>query len=389
MSDLSVNPSPEQDRSPEHKHRAPTPFEWRDPATIPPRQWLYGEHLIRKQVSATVAAGGVGKSSHSIVEALAMVTGRELLGERVPKPLRIWIYNLEDPLEEMERRVSATMMHHGIEAEELGDRLFLNTGRERPLCTAVRGRDGIQILTPVVEELARLIRRHKIDVVIIDPFISSHQVEENDNGAIDLVVKAWAKLADDCNCAVELVHHTRKANGEASTSESSRGASAFLAAARSGRVFNKMSEGDRAKAGLENDHHSYFSIDRDKANFAPSGQRIWRRMVAVDLPNGDSVGVAETWEWPSRLDDIAAESLLAVQKAIDGKFPRYSDQSGEAWVGMIVAEVLELDPVADRKRIKMFIENWIKDGALKKVDRMDDNRRNRPCIEVGEWVPET
>ena len=52
----------------------PTPFQWIDPASIPPRPWLYGRHLIRKQVSVTVAAGGTGKSSLTIAEAVAMTS---------------------------------------------------------------------------------------------------------------------------------------------------------------------------------------------------------------------------------------------------------------------------------------------------------------------------
>ena len=52
--------------------RLPTAFVWRDPSTIPPRPWLYGRHLIRKQVSVTVALGGVGKSSLMICEALVV-----------------------------------------------------------------------------------------------------------------------------------------------------------------------------------------------------------------------------------------------------------------------------------------------------------------------------
>ncbi len=40
--------------------RLPTEFVWRDPASIPPRPWVYGRHLIRKQVSVTVARGHAG-----------------------------------------------------------------------------------------------------------------------------------------------------------------------------------------------------------------------------------------------------------------------------------------------------------------------------------------
>ncbi len=48
----------------------PTVFEWEDPAAIPVRDWIYGRHLIRRHVSATIASGAVGKTSLKIVEAL-------------------------------------------------------------------------------------------------------------------------------------------------------------------------------------------------------------------------------------------------------------------------------------------------------------------------------
>lgn len=54
-------------------------FIWRDPATIPRRQWPYGRHHIRKFVSATFAPGGVGKSSLVMGEAQAMASGKPLL----------------------------------------------------------------------------------------------------------------------------------------------------------------------------------------------------------------------------------------------------------------------------------------------------------------------
>src|SRR5215203_958556 len=57
-----------------------TPFKWIEPKSIPPREWIYDYHYIRQFVSTTVAPGGVGKTVFTIVEALAMATGRDLLG---------------------------------------------------------------------------------------------------------------------------------------------------------------------------------------------------------------------------------------------------------------------------------------------------------------------
>ena len=186
-----------------------------------------------------------------IAEAMAMTSGRDHLGERVYAPLRVWVYNLENPRDELTRRIIAAMQHHGVEPEDLAERLFEDTGRECPLCTAVQTRNGVEWLKPELTVLAQEIRTRKIDVLIIDPFVSSHLVPENDNGAIDLVVKEWARLDDTCNCAIELVQHCRKTNGESATSESGRGASSLLAAARSGRLLNQMNDKTKAEVGLK------------------------------------------------------------------------------------------------------------------------------------------
>jgi hypothetical protein len=278
------------------------------------------------------------------------------------------------------------MQHHAVAPQEVNGRLYVDTGRERALSTAIQTRDGIQIIKPEMEALAQEIAAREIDVLVIDPFVSSHQVSENDNGAIDLVAKEWARLADHCNCAIELVHHTRKTNGEEATTESARGATALLGAARSGRVLNKMSDDLKAEAGVQDDPATYFAITRDKANLAPVGKREWRRMASVHLTNGDSVGVAEVWEWPDTFDGVTVKDLLAVQHAFEGKNPRYSDQAGDDWAGCIVADVLGMDATADRKRVKRIIETWIKNGALVKVKVRGDDRKERPCLEVGEWA---
>jgi len=367
--------------------RTPTAFEWIDPLKIPPRPWLYARHMIRGQASVTVAPGGVGKSSMTLVEALAMVSGRELLGEWNAGPLNVWVFNLEDPRDELNRRVVGAMMHHGVAPDEVEGRLYLDTGRERELCTAVQMREGAQIMRPVMADLEREIKSRKIDVLVIDPFVSSHQVNENDNGAIDLVAKEWARLADRCNCAIELVHHTRKTNGEEATTESARGASALLGAARSARVLNKMGDKEKDEAGLKDDPATYFAVTRDKANLAPAGKRIWRRMASVDLGQGDQVGVCEAWTYPDTFDGFTSQDLRRVQRALDGIEARFSSQTDD-WAGVIVADVLDLDADADKKRITRMIAAWLKSGALRKVKIKDANRIERPVIEVGEWAVE-
>ncbi|MGH7194729.1 MAG: ATP-binding protein, partial [Candidatus Saccharimonadales bacterium] len=167
------------------------PYQFRDPATLPRREWLSGGHLIRGFVSATVAPGGIGKTSLLIGELLSIVSHRSLLGARLaPKPLRGWLWNLEDPIEELQRRIQAGCLHHGLTADDLGDRLHVND-RETPLVVARTTPGGSMVVEPVVDALIAEIKARNIDVLVIDPFVSCHQAAENDNSAIDAVVKAW------------------------------------------------------------------------------------------------------------------------------------------------------------------------------------------------------
>src|SRR6185312_5471374 len=78
-----------------------------DPTAIPPREWLYGTRLIRRFVSVLVSPGGVGKSAYAMGVAVALATGRPILGERVHHQAPAWVLNLEDPLDELNRRLAA------------------------------------------------------------------------------------------------------------------------------------------------------------------------------------------------------------------------------------------------------------------------------------------
>jgi hypothetical protein len=87
------------------------PFRPFDVAKLPPRSWLYGKHYQRRTVSLTAGPGGMGKTSNDMVEAIAMVTGRNLLGEQPEERLRVWFHNGEDPRDEIDRRLAAICQH--------------------------------------------------------------------------------------------------------------------------------------------------------------------------------------------------------------------------------------------------------------------------------------
>jgi hypothetical protein len=153
-----------------------TPFEWIDPKTLPRREFLFGTHLIRKFISVTVAPGGLGKSSLTIAEALAMVTGRPFFNGGLTQPLRVWMFNAEDPREELNRRIMGACLHYGLSESDLRGRLFVDSGREAEIVIAVEERDGFKIVRPVVKAVKATIIKNGIDVLIVDPFVSTHNV---------------------------------------------------------------------------------------------------------------------------------------------------------------------------------------------------------------------
>ena len=214
---LNQKPRKEQPPPPVYK---PTPFEWRDPKKMPRRQFVYGKHLIRGYLSATVAPGGVGKSSLALVEAVAMATGKPLLGITT-KPRRVWYVNLEDPREEIERRVAAVCLNFDIKPNELGGRLHFD-GREIEIVLATQNKSGYAIAAPAVDALTAALKDGQFDAFMVDPFVSTHRVSENDNMAIDAVAKKLGSIAGAANCAIELIHHVRKTGGQEVTVEDGR-----------------------------------------------------------------------------------------------------------------------------------------------------------------------
>ncbi|MDO3431172.1 bifunctional DNA primase/polymerase [Rhizobium sp. CBN3] len=395
-----VEPQDEPDE-PENDNAQPaspitaTAFKWIDPASLPRREFAYGNHFIRKYVSVTVSPGGLGKTSASIAESLAMASGRALLGTKPPQRLRVWVFNAEDPRDEMERRIMAACIHYNLKPEDIEGHLFLDTGREQELVIAIEDKKaGVKIQEPIVEAVVEQIERHGIDVLIVDPFVSTHGVNENDNGAIDKVAKLWAQVADYTNCAIDIVHHLRKVADREATVEDARGAVSLIGAARSVRVLNRMSEEQASQAGVPpEDRFGYFFTTYGKSNLTPLSHKAeWRHLVGVPLGNGrgltkpqDFAPVVTEWKWPSR-EEIAESIPADIRRAIVIKFGnqsyRESSQS-EDWAGYALAALMS-EPVdvtkamtAEKKKVKAMLDALISDGTLAVVDEPDPKHIDR------------
>lgn len=376
------------------------PYANPDAADIPRREFLYGPAYIRGFVSALIAPGGAAKTSMTVTEAVSMAAARDLL--RIDKdgrpaelgaPLNVCLWNLEDDIDEMERRIKAVQIYFAaaLHGTDISKHLFVNAASEALKIGRTISGEAILDET-LIRALTKALRESKVDVLIVDPFISSHGVPESDNDAIDLVVKAWARIAREADCSVTLVHHVRKGptGGDREIGvEDARGASALINACRFGRVINRMSKEGAPKLGVPPDlAWAYLRVDPGKANLAPPGDAEWRRLRSVELRNsssfeaddGDRIGVIEAWT-PPDLSKTTFDERERVMDALGAQPWRESSQAGE-WVGKPIASALglSLDLKTDRAKVNAMIKTGIAAGWLVKEKGLDEKRKPRPML---------
>jgi hypothetical protein len=377
-----------------------TPFNWPEPASIPRRRWLFDHWLLRGEITAVVAPSGIGKSTITTAITLSLASGNPFLEKGMPEgACTAWLWNLEDDRDELDRQMTACSLRHGVGAAECGERLFIDSGLDQRLCTAIEEDGGFKIVEPVFANLKAEIAARGIDVLTVDPFVSSHEVDENKNVLIDKVVKRWKRLAQETGCAIVLVHHTKKMGGREVRAEDSRGAVALIAAARIVLVLNSMSSEEAERFGISErkERLALVRIDNDKANRSPAENATWFKKVSVDLGNSDGllpsdhVGAAMPWSPPDPFEGITARDLYEVQMLVKDSEYGESCQAGD-WAGYAVAEVIGGDPKndkGDKHRIKSLLRQWIDSGAFKVVRVETAKGRERPILQVKNMVDPT
>lgn len=346
------------------------------PDSIPPRQWLYGTQLIRGYVTVLVAPGGTGKSAYAMAVGIALATQRNILGEHLFGRVNVAIINLDDPMDELERRVAAIMLAHFIKREELDGRLFLEDcdGHGLTLAAPAKDDNGFFVANPDELDLIQLIKGHHIGLIVCDPFAESHTLEENSNPQMIQAAAVWRRVARATNCAVLLVHHVRK--GDATGIDAARGAKALSDSARVGLLMTTMSAAEAEQFGIqEDDRFSYVRLDDAKRNMAPAAKASWFRLESVKLgntfdptyPNGDNVGAIVAWRPPD--DELKTAPHQELNAALDvirdgpspGSLYRASRQGGGGnWVGNVLTDIFR----TSEKEAKTMVNAWLKSGLL-------------------------
>lgn len=188
------------------------------PAHRLPRQAPEHRWLIRDLWSAG-AVGIIGgepkccKSFLALGMGVAVASGSPCLGAyEVPHPGRVLLYAAEDATHIVRERLD------GIAAYHRRDLASLDLWAITAPAIRLDAREHRRLLEDTVAEL-------QPTLLILDPFVRLHRVDENVSAAVAPLLAFLRQLQRTHGCAVALVHHTRKNAGNARAGQTLRGSS--------------------------------------------------------------------------------------------------------------------------------------------------------------------
>jgi hypothetical protein len=293
--------------------------------SIPKRQWLVGHLCLKAYITGLVAPGGVGKSSLALALGISVASNNDILNLGVRQQANVLVINNEDSYDELRRRIAGITTQFGINPISLKDRLFYESGYEKKYMLSEMSDSG-QKETAFASDLIKYMLEKEIGLLIVDPFVSTHNAPENDNTAMDQVMSIYRKIAAKTGAAITLIHHTRKQQdtkgSSAGNADIARGASALKDAVRVVATLTPMSTVEAKAITFDAQKQSrHFRLDFAKQNFSPACVNAWWfRMESCLIDNGEHVGVPV----PVNLKPLFSNSVSKVK-----------------WSDLSVAEALE------------------------------------------------
>lgn len=292
-----------------------------NPKSLPVREMLIEPRLPIGDVTQCVGEPGISKSTFAIRDALIIATGRrELLRgangegfEQLHRTGPVLVYNAEDKLDEMQRRLSAYQQYLRLKPEDVKHPIILWSGVDEQTLTIMHRPDARRPL--VKADGARLlesrIKEYQPVLVILDPQISlmSGGVE-NSNDDMNALLQEIANIAARNKVAIEIIHHTSKGSrDQRGDMGAGRGAFATVGKVRSAfTLCNVTGTDDEKDWGVSSADHmlrlDYAKVSHSRKPTTP----IVMQRIAVPVNNGSGLprGVAS-----ALFDDDPAERLKA------------------------------------------------------------------------------
>jgi RecA-family ATPase len=344
-------------------------------ADIPRRAWVARGFLERRNVTIVAGAGAAGKSMLFKAWAVASALGVPFSRFSPVSPLRVLSYNVEDDLDEERRRLSATLRHFNATPADLASKLRIVGPNDVGTLVERDPATGRLKVTEAMADLCQHIETFRPDILMLDPLVELHTVEENDNTGLRSVIANFRQLSVRYDIATALAHHVRKGAISPGDPDMVRGAGSIVGAARVVFTACGMSEDEAVKLGITPDgRKSFFRLDGAKINHAPLQDAEWFERIAHQLDNGEDVAAAVPWQPPR--DVITSNHFDVIEAEVRRGFHAADAYCFRAGSPRSFANLCQVHGIATKDGAKEVEKYLISKGYKEYLYR--DGSRNKP-----------
>ncbi len=287
------------------------------------------DKYLYANLDLVAAAGGTGKTTTLIYEAICMALGRPLWGLKVWNPgatLFITAEDDEDLFCGRIREIMDAMELSPYERQKVMSRITVWDVSGDLVRLAELDQGGNIRLTGLADSIVVAYRNDPPAVIVFDPCISFGPGERIINDGEQAIVTACRRIIRALDCCVRIVHHTGKANAGASHQYASRGGTALPDGSRMVHVFASVNPKDRTEGDMPTnkpegfelgDGESGFIIHRAKLTYEAPQPNIWvrRRGYVFEHFTETPRTRAHDAEAREREIEIDAETLLQYIRA--------------------------------------------------------------------------
>jgi len=346
-----------------------------DERELPKLKWLCHGFLLRGYLNLLVAAGGTGKSILAIIECVSVCFGKPLLGLGDVKQGNVLIINNEDDYGVLKSRIAAVCKHYALDTKALNDKLYYRSGYTERVVLAVKSMDGAVEKSVQVEQLITFIIDNNIKLVVVDPFISTHDFSENDNSLINQVASIYKHIAGETKVAIRLIHHTRKDDEKGASSagniDIARGASSLKDACRVAHTLSNVDKKFIDKYAIDEvDAHRVVRLDDAKNNFSlANAQPICFYKQTVYLDNDEPLGVLKPYQinlkQPSEEESAEKRKANTIHHIAGAAINKLGSDGGKISCPDLLGEYMNLTGFAKSQATLNF--SLLPIGSAKKV----------------------